>query len=51
MKIDCCENKNVFVSGATVFLGTWLCEKLVKNKAKVITLIRDYVPEARIFKL
>ncbi|MFH1957663.1 MAG: NAD-dependent epimerase/dehydratase family protein [bacterium] len=50
MKSDYWKNKNVFVTGATGFFGAWLCERLIKNKAKVITLMRDYVPESRLFR-
>ncbi len=38
--------RNVFITGATGFLGSWLTEKLVQLNANVITLIRDQVPQS-----
>lgn len=41
------EKRNVFVTGATGLLGSWLVEELVKLGANVICLIRDWVPQSR----
>ena len=43
-------NKNVFVTGCTGLLGSWLTEKLINLGANVICLVRDHVPHSRIYK-
>lgn len=40
-------NRNVFVTGASGLLGSSLVERLVTERANVIALIRDWVPESR----
>jgi CDP-glucose 4,6-dehydratase len=40
------KNKNVFVTGATGLLGSWLTESLVSAGAHVTVLVRDWVPES-----
>lgn len=47
MKLNCWENKNVFVTGCTGLLGSWLTEELLKQGAHVIALVRDSVPKSR----
>jgi len=37
---------NVMVTGATGFLGSWLCKELVDKGAKVVAFVRDDVPIA-----
>jgi CDP-glucose 4,6-dehydratase len=39
-------NKNVFVTGATGLLGSWLTQRLVSEGANVIALVRDWVPRS-----
>jgi CDP-glucose 4,6-dehydratase len=41
-------NRNVFVTGATGLLGSWMVEDLVKKGANVTCLIRDWVPGSRL---
>ena len=41
-------NRNVFVSGATGLLGSWLVERLLKHGANVTCLIRDWVPNSKL---
>lgn len=43
-------NKNVFVTGCSGLLGSWLVEELIHNGANVIGLLRDYVPQSRIYR-
>ena len=40
------EGKNVFVTGATGIVGGWLVKHLVENKARVVVLTRDEVPNS-----
>jgi CDP-glucose 4,6-dehydratase len=40
------QDKNVFVTGASGFLGSWLTETLVQLKANVVVLQRDIVPHS-----
>lgn len=43
-------NKNVFVTGVTGLLGSWLTEELINHGAHVIALVRDHVPQSRIYR-
>lgn len=42
-------NKNVFVTGGTGFLGSYLVKKLVNYGANVSILVRDYIPQSNIY--
>lgn len=42
------QHKNVFISGATGFLGSWLTKCLVDAGATVTALIRDAVPNSEL---
>lgn len=37
-------DRNVFVTGATGLLGSWLTQYLVSRQANVVCLVRDWVP-------
>lgn len=39
---------NVFVTGATGLLGSWMTEELLQRGANVTCLVRDWVPESRL---
>lgn len=41
------DKRNVFVTGATGLLGSWLVQALLDHGATVVCLIRDWVPESR----
>jgi CDP-glucose 4,6-dehydratase len=41
------ENRNVFITGSTGFLGSYLTDELISRKASVTTLVRDWVPSSR----
>jgi len=43
-------NKNVFITGCTGLLGSWLTEELINLKANIIGLVRDHVPRSRIYR-
>lgn len=42
------KNRNVFVTGCTGLLGSWLTKALVKRGANVTGLIRDLVPKSNL---
>jgi CDP-glucose 4,6-dehydratase len=42
------KNHNVFVTGATGLLGSWMVEELLYRGANVTCLIRDWVPESKL---
>lgn len=42
-------DRPVLVTGCTGLLGSWLIEELLKYKANVVGLVRDWVPFSRIF--
>jgi CDP-glucose 4,6-dehydratase len=41
-------DRNVFVTGATGLLGSWMVEELVSQGANVTCLIRDWMPESKL---
>jgi CDP-glucose 4,6-dehydratase len=44
------EDKNVFVTGATGFLGYWLVKELIAKDANVVILARDFDPQSQIIR-
>jgi CDP-glucose 4,6-dehydratase len=42
------QNRNVFVTGCTGLLGSWLTAELVQRGASVTGLVRDLVPRAKL---
>ncbi len=42
-------NRTVFVTGATGLLGPWLVKELLSQNARVVTIIRDFVPDSLFF--
>jgi CDP-glucose 4,6-dehydratase len=42
--------RNVFVTGASGLLGSWLTEELLNREANVTCLVRDWVPASRLVK-
>jgi CDP-glucose 4,6-dehydratase len=49
MEIEFWKDRNVFVTGATGLLGSWLVDELLWRKANVICLVRDWVPNSLLF--
>jgi len=41
-------DRNVFVTGCTGLLGSWIVESLVQSGANVVALVRDTVPNSRL---
>ena len=46
MNIKFWQDRPVLVTGATGLLGAWLIQKLLRNEADVVCLVRDWVPQA-----
>ncbi len=44
------QDRRVFVTGCTGFLGSWLTSALVERGADVVGLVRDHVPQAQLFR-
>ena len=42
--------RNVFVTGASGLLGSWMTGELVRRGARVTCLVRDWVPESRLME-
>lgn len=42
------KNRNVFVTGATGLLGSWLVQELLEQGAMLTCLIRDWVPSSKL---
>ncbi len=47
MAVNFWKNRNVFVTGATGLLGSWLVEDLWRKGANVTCLVRDSVPAGK----
>ncbi len=41
-------NRNVFITGYTGLLGSWLAEELLSRGANLVGLVRDHVPYSRV---
>ncbi|MFN2137762.1 MAG: GDP-mannose 4,6-dehydratase [Candidatus Promineifilaceae bacterium] len=44
------QDRRVFVTGCSGFLGSWLVAALVKRGASVVGLLRDHVPQSMLFR-
>lgn len=42
------KQRNVFITGVTGFLGSWMTKYLVEMDANIIGLIRDWVPKSKL---
>jgi CDP-glucose 4,6-dehydratase len=49
MTMDFWRDRSVLVTGGTGLLGSWLTEALVERGARVVCLLRDGVPQSRLF--
>jgi CDP-glucose 4,6-dehydratase len=43
------QGRNVLVTGCTGMLGSWMTQELLNRGAKVVGLVRDWVPQSRLF--
>lgn len=43
------KDRNVFVTGVTGLLGSWMVKKLLEAGAHVVGLVRDHVPHSNLF--
>lgn len=43
-------NKKIFVTGGTGLLGSWLIRQLIKEKARVLALVRDFDPSSELIR-
>src|SRR3989344_9464173 len=50
MTPDYWRHKDVFITGATGFLGSWLTRSLVDAGANVTVLVRDIVPNSQLYR-
>ena len=41
-------DRPVFVTGATGLVGGWLVQRLLRSRADVVCLVRDWVPQSRL---
>jgi CDP-glucose 4,6-dehydratase len=46
LNTDFWKNRNVFVTGATGLLGSWLVKNLLERDANITCLVRDWVPNS-----
>lgn len=46
---DFWHDRSVFITGCTGLLGSWMVAELVKRGAKVTGLVRDLVPQSRLY--
>jgi len=50
MGVDFWRDRNVFVTGSTGLLGSWLVQELIELGANTVCLVRDWVPSSRFFQ-
>ena len=50
MKDTFWNERQVFVTGASGFIGARLIKELIKNGARIVTLIRDTDPQSEYFR-
>jgi len=51
MNVSFWRDRNVFVTGGTGMLGSWIVSKLVASDANVVCLVRDQVPHSPILRV
>jgi CDP-glucose 4,6-dehydratase len=50
LEVNFWNHRNVFVTGATGLLGSWLVEALTEQGASVTCLVRDWVPASKLVR-
>src|SRR5262249_50612671 len=44
------QDRPTLVTGATGLVGSWLIRRLIENKADVVCLVRDWVPQSELVR-
>lgn len=44
------QGRTAFVTGATGLVGSWLCQRLLMEGAKVVALVRDWDPQSELIR-
>jgi CDP-glucose 4,6-dehydratase len=47
---DFWQNRNVFITGCTGLLGAWLTKSLVENRANIVGIVRDEIPDSNLYR-
>jgi CDP-glucose 4,6-dehydratase len=50
MRVDFWKHRPVLVTGATGMLGSWLVRRLHEQRAAVVCLVRDWVPQSELIR-
>lgn len=50
MRLDFWQDRTVFVTGATGLVGGWLVRRLLEAGARVVCLVRDWVPDSQLIQ-
>jgi CDP-glucose 4,6-dehydratase len=50
MRVDFWKHRPVLVTGATGMLGSWLVRRLHEQRAAVVCLVRDWVPQSEVVR-
>ncbi|WP_390624701.1 GDP-mannose 4,6-dehydratase [Anthocerotibacter panamensis] len=43
------QDRSVLITGCTGLLGSWMTQELVERGARVVGLVRDWIPQSRLF--
>lgn len=51
LKSNYWKNRNVFITGATGFLGSYIAKELIHLGANITALVRDFVPKSNLYEM